>query len=192
VEDGSQPRAGAFGEERSRPAPLVPAGFDLPIVLGLDPGTQVVGYGALILAADGPRLLTAGVLRARARLPVFERLGILADAFDELLHLTRPTTVVIENAFTHRNPRTAIRLGEARGMVIAAAVRSGATIEEISPSEAKRRVTGNGNAAKAQVAAMVPRLVQGLDVDLPEDATDALALALAHARRRDLDRATGR
>ena len=124
-------------------------------------------------------------------MPAHERLGILSEAFDELLAAARPTTVVIENAFTHRNPRTAIRLGEARGMVIAAAVRAGAGIEEISPSEAKRRVTGNGNAAKSQVAAMVPRLVAMPDVDLPEDATDALALALAYARRRELDRATG-
>jgi len=192
VNDGSQPRSGSFDEEPSGPEPLVPEGFALPIVLGLDPGTQVMGYGALVLAADGPRLLTAGVLRARARLPVHQRLGILAEAFDELLAMARPTTVVIENAFTHRNPRTAIRLGEARGMVIAAAVRAGAELEEISPSEAKRRVVGNGNAAKSQVAAMVPRLVQGLDVELPEDATDALALALAHARRRELDQATGR
>jgi crossover junction endodeoxyribonuclease RuvC len=76
-------------------------------------------------------------------------------------------------------------------MVIAASVRFGATIDEISPSEAKRRVTGNGNAAKSQVAAMVPRLVAMPDVELPEDATDALALALAHARRLELDRATG-
>lgn len=182
---GSQQEAGPI-------QPLVPAGFDLPIVLGLDPGTHVVGYGALILAADGPRLLTAGVLRAPARLHVHERLGILAAAFDELLVKTRPTVVVIENAFANKNPRTTIRLGEARGIVIAASVRAGAKVDEISPAEAKKRVTGNGNAAKSQVAAMVPRLVAMPDVDLPDDATDALALALAWTRRRDLERATGR
>ena len=162
---------------------LVPDGCTWPIVLGVDPGTHVMGYGALVLAPDGPRLLTAGVLRARTRDAPHLRLGQLAAALEDVLDQARPTTVVIENAFSNRNPRTAIRLGEARGVVIAAAFRRGAPIVEVSPADAKKRITGNGRASKVQVAAMVPRLL-GLDaaLELAEDATDALALALAHAR----------
>lgn len=153
-------------------------------MLGIDPGTVKMGFGAIVLAPDGPRLITAGVLRAKARDKVHARLGSLAVDFDTVLRQTRPDVVVIENAFSHRNPRTAIRLGEARGFVIAASVRAGAEIEEISPAEAKKRITGNGNAAKQQVGAMVPRLLK-LDagLELAEDAADALALALAYARR---------
>jgi crossover junction endodeoxyribonuclease RuvC len=168
---------------------LIPASCTWPIVLGLDPGTQVVGYGAIVLAPDGPRLVTAGILKAKTRDKVHQRLASLAVDFDTVLRQTRPDVVVIENAFSHRNPRTAIRLGEARGFVIAASVRAGAAIEEISPAEAKKRVTGNGNAAKQQVAAMVPRLLNlSAELALAEDATDALALALAYARRDEASR----
>lgn len=146
-----------------------------------------MGYGAIVLAPDGPRLLAAGVLRARARDAAHLRIGQLGEAFEGVLNQTRPTTIVIENAFSHRNPRTAIRLGEARGMLIAAAYRRTVPVVEISPADAKKRITGNGRAAKEQVAAMVPRLL-GLSeaLALAEDATDALALALAFARRREL------
>ncbi|MBC8451371.1 MAG: crossover junction endodeoxyribonuclease RuvC [Planctomycetes bacterium] len=168
---------------------LVPDSCTWPIVLGVDPGTHVMGYGALVMAPDGPRLLIAGVLRAKRSDTVFERLATLSIAFDKILRQTRPTTVVIENAFAHKNPRTTIRLGEARGVVIAAAARKGAAIEEISPAEAKKRITGNGNAAKSQVAAMVPLLLNLTGaLDLADDATDALALALAFVRRDEVTR----
>lgn len=163
---------------------LIPASCTWRVVLGIDPGTQKMGYGAIVLAPDGPRLVTAGILRTKARDKVHARLASLAVDFDTVLRQTRPDIVVIENAFSHLNPRTAIRLGEARGFVIAASVRAGAVIEEISPAEAKKRITGNGNAAKQQVAAMVPRLLRlEAGLELAEDATDALALALAYARR---------
>lgn len=171
---------------------LVPDDCTWPILLGVDPGTHVMGYGAVVVAPDGPRFLTAGVLRATRRDVATLRLGQLAAGFEGVLDQTRPTTVVIENAFSHRNPRTAIRLGEARGMVIAAACRRSAPVAEISPSDAKKRITGNGRAAKEQVAAMVPRLLGVADLDLPSDATDALALALAFARRDEVASALGR
>jgi crossover junction endodeoxyribonuclease RuvC len=166
---------------------LVPDGCTWPIVLGVDPGTHVMGYGAIVIAPDGPRLLTAGVLRAKASDAASLRIGQLGVAFEGVLTQTRPTTIAIENAFSHRNPRTAIRLGEARGMVIAAGFRRGVPIVEISPADAKKRITGNGRAAKEQVAAMVRRLLGlGESDGLKEDATDALALALAYARRQEL------
>jgi crossover junction endodeoxyribonuclease RuvC len=174
----------------TKPRCLVPEGLQVDIVLGIDPGTVVLGYGALVLAPGGPRFLTAGVLKANARWPIARRLGHMLQGLGELYALTRPSIVAVEQAFTHRNPKTAIRLGEARGLAIASAFNFGAEIHEISPSEAKKCITGNGQAAKEQVAAVMPQLLGMQELDVPIDATDALALAFACIRRRELQRLT--
>jgi crossover junction endodeoxyribonuclease RuvC len=191
---GSQPKPGIQDIEDAKnatqPRCLVPDGLQVEIVLGIDPGTVVLGYGALILAADGPRFLTAGVVKANPRWPIARRLGHMLQGLEEVYALTRPSFVAVETAFTHRNPKTAIRLGEARGVAIASAYQFGAEVHEVSPSEAKKCVTGNGLAAKEQVAAVLPKLLRLAELDVPIDATDALALAFAFIRRRELARLT--
>ena len=166
----------------------MPDGLQVEIVLGIDPGTVVLGYGALVLAPDGPRFLTAGVLKANPRWPIARRLGHILRGLEDVYALTRPSFVVIEQAFTYKNPKTAIRLGEARGVAIASAFVYGAEVHEVTPSEAKKCVTGNGLAAKEQVAAVLPKLLRLAELDVPIDATDALALAFAYIRRRELAR----
>jgi crossover junction endodeoxyribonuclease RuvC len=154
-----------------------------PVVLGIDPGTRVLGFGALVDAPDGPRLLACGVLRATASADVPRRLAELAGDLERLLGELRPGMVVVESAFSARNVQSALRIGEARGMVLATAARAGHPVSEMAPAAAKKAVLGHGAASKRQVAAMVAALLGTPRLDVPSDATDALALALAHLHR---------
>lgn len=155
------------------------AGF----LLGIDPGTRVIGFGALRLDARGPRLVGAGVIRTSARAGAAVRLGELAEGIERVLLELRPEVVVVERAFAARNVASALRIGEGRGVVLAAAVRAGARVVEMPPAAAKKALVGNGQAHKTQVAAMVARLLGLSSAPEPLDATDALALALAHHLR---------
>ena len=152
-------------------------------VLGIDPGTRVVGFGALRMTADGPRLIGAGVLRPTASADVALRLAEIRSGLDRLLAELRPEVVVVEQAFAARNVQSALRIGEGRGVVISAAAAVGATVVQVAPAEAKKALVGNGQAHKTQVAAMAARLLGLEQVPEPLDASDALALALTHVLR---------
>lgn len=155
------------------------------IVLGIDPGTQVLGYGALVVGERGPVLLAAGVLRApRARVP--ERLGVLRRGVDHLLERLRPRVVVVERAFACRNLQSALRIGEGRGVVLASAACAGSRVVEYSPAEAKKALVGRGGADKTQVAAMVAARLGLREPPSSLDATDALALAIAFLEKEHL------
>jgi len=166
------------------PENLVPLDCPWPIVLGIDPGTRVMGYGALVLAPEGPRLVACGVLRPDARAAVPARLGELQGDLEALLTALRPGVLCIERAFHARNAQAAFRLGEARGVVLAASARRGIEVIELAPAAAKKAVSGHGGASKEQVARMVAELLGSARLDVPLDATDALALALACLKRR--------
>jgi len=152
-------------------------------VLGIDPGTQVVGFGILAVGRRTMRFVDAGVLRANRRDTVPERLGEIGRQLDGLLGRVRPDVVVVEDAFASRNLKSALRLGEARGVVLAGAARHAARLVQMPPAVCKKALVGNGSAAKEQVAAMVCRLLRIERAPDPLDATDALALALAHVMR---------
>lgn len=152
-------------------------------MLGIDPGTQVVGWGALAVDDRSARLVGVGVIRARRGAPVWQRLGEIREGLDRLCAEQRPSVVVVEEAFAKHNVQTALRIGEARGVVISTAVVHGATVAELPPAVAKKTIVGHGGAAKEQVAAMVCRMLSLRTLPEPLDATDALALALAHILR---------
>jgi crossover junction endodeoxyribonuclease RuvC len=136
-----------------------------------------------VAAGSRARLLAAGALRAERSAGVPQRLGWLGSTLEELFRRLRPRTIVVEHAFSARNVQTALRIGEARGVVLAAAVSSGAEVVQYAPAAAKKALVGNGAASKDQVARMVG-IVLGLHrPPSPLDATDALALALAHVQR---------
>jgi crossover junction endodeoxyribonuclease RuvC len=156
----------------------VPADFPFPIVLGIDPGTAAVGYGALVLRPPRPRLLACGVLRAARSEPIASRLGSLRVELDALLARLRPTVVVLERAFSAKNVQSALRIGEGRGMVLAAAGSLGLRVVEYPPALAKKTIVGHGGAGKLQVARMVAADLGLTDLPTALDATDALALAL--------------
>lgn len=171
--------AASAAQKAAQPA-LVPDGCAWPIVLGIDPGTRVLGYGAIVIAPDGPRLLTAGTIRPKASGNAPARLAEIARELPELLRRCRPTHVVVERAFAAINVQSALRIGESRGVALACAAQAGAEVLELSPAAARRSVVGSGAASKEQVAAMVARHLRLPGLELPLDATDALALALAH------------
>jgi crossover junction endodeoxyribonuclease RuvC len=165
-------------------------------VLGVDPGTAVMGYGVVTTAqSPGPnaqsssspaaavRLVECGVIRTRPADSLAVRLGILFDGVTELVDRHRPDAVAVEGLFHGRNARSALILGHARGVVLLAATRAGLTVAEISPAEVKRAVTGTGAASKSQVGAMVMRLLRLASSPAPADAADGVAIALTHLLR---------
>jgi crossover junction endodeoxyribonuclease RuvC len=153
------------------------------LVLGIDPGTRVVGYGAVEVTAAGPRCVSAGVLKPRLTLSVPERLGQIGAGLERLLHELQPGVVVIEEAFAARNIQSALRIGEGRGVALACAARLGAKIVQVPPAVAKKALVGHGAADKTQVAAMVARVLCLQRPPEPLDVTDALALALTYVTR---------
>lgn len=153
-------------------------------MLGIDPGTRVMGYGALVVAPAGPRFLACGVLRPKARAAVPARLGELQGALEELLAKLRPGVLALERAFHSKNVQSAFRIGEARGVALAAAARAGVEVLELAPAVAKKAVLGHGGASKQQVARMIGHLLGTGPLAVPSDATDALALAFACVKRR--------
>ena len=158
--------------------------------MGIDPGTQVVGYGLVVAAPDRPRLLAAGVVRAPARRPVPERLGRIREEVDGLLDRFQPTVVVVEDAFAARNVRSALRIGEGRGVVLACAATRGLVVDQYPPAVVKKSLVGNGGASKEQVQHMVRRLL-GISQDLQADEADGLAIAICHAQYHASSQSTG-
>jgi crossover junction endodeoxyribonuclease RuvC len=152
------------------------------VILGIDPGTRVVGWGAIEVTPRGPRLIAAGVLRAGAGdLP--GRLGLIRRELDRLIVLHSPCAVAVEEAFAHKNMQSALRIGEGRGVVLSCAAAANVPVHQYTPASAKKTLVGNGAAHKTQVAAMVARRLELAEAPKPLDASDALALALTHLYR---------
>lgn len=156
-------------------------------VLGVDPGTSITGYG-VIETGNGAgrfgRLVECGVIRFRRRSPLPTRLAELHASITELIDRHRPTALALENAFYHKNVRTTLVLGHARGVVLLAAEQAGLDIAEYPPATVKKAVVGVGGAPKAQVAAMVVRLLRLRHAPKPADAADGVAVALTHIIRK--------
>ena len=153
------------------------------ITLGIDPGTAICGFG--VVAFDGAtlRLVDAGCIRTDADAGDAARLQQLHGALASLLAEHRPDRVGIERLFFQRNVQTAMAVGQARGVALLAAADSGVPIDEPTPNEVKQAVCGNGAADKGQVATMVGRLLGVTLAGVPDDASDALAIAIGCAYR---------
>lgn len=151
-------------------------------VLGIDPGTQVCGYA--VLEADGrqARPLGFGVIRSRdASLP--RRLKVIYDGLLEVIQRLKPDVVAVEGVFFGKNVQTALKIGEGRGIALLAAARNDLDVVEYSPAEVKRAVVGHGRAHKSQVQQMVREILRLPELPIPEDAADALAIAICHHHR---------
>jgi crossover junction endodeoxyribonuclease RuvC len=152
-----------------------------PITLGFDPGTAILGYG-VISGSNSPQLIDVGVIDTRSPAPMPERLLTIHAEATKLIAEFHPHTVAVETLFFARNVTTAIAVGQARGVILLAAAQAGIPVAEYSPSEVKFAVAGYGKAAKKQMQEMV-RVILGLDFTIePDDAADALAIALCHAQ----------
>jgi crossover junction endodeoxyribonuclease RuvC len=155
------------------------------IVLGIDPGTAATGYGLVERNGSHLRLVEFGVVETLAGGSAGERLVAIHAGVAELIERHRPALVGVERIFFSRNVQTAFSVGQARGVVLLAAAQSGLPIFEYTPNEVKIAVTGYGRATKEQVQRMVQTVLRLVEVPTPDDAADALAVAicLAHSYR---------
>jgi len=150
-------------------------------VIGIDPGTAITGFGIIEEAQDGSLIpLAYGVIETPSNLEMPARLSILYDQLTEILLLHRPKSGAVEKLFFQRNVRTALSVGQARGVAILALHQQGVLLGEYTPLEVKQAVAGYGSADKRQVQMMVRTLLGLTEIPEPDDAADALAIAICH------------
>lgn len=150
------------------------------IILGIDPGTLVMGFGIIRITRNGLSLLTMDVLKLPAKKDAYERLQMIHQKVAELLSEYTPDEFAIEAPFFGKNVQSMLKLGRAQGVAIAAAMQAGIPVTEYSPRKVKQSITGNGNADKLQVLKMLQRLISFEENPRYLDATDALAVAVCH------------
>ncbi len=150
------------------------------VILGLDPGLGTTGWG--FIRAEGNRLthIANGQIKTASAEPLPARLAHLASQLEALIADRPADAAAVEEVFVNKNPQSTLKLGQARGVVLMIAARSGLEVGEYAARLVKKAVVGNGNAEKAQVHAMVQRLLPGVAIAGP-DAADALAVAITHA-----------
>ena len=154
------------------------------IVLGVDPGTTATGYGVVARPDSGPhRLLECGVIRLPARDPLERRLAAIHAALTDLIARHRPDVMAVEDVFVAKNPRAALVLGAARGVILLAAAQAGVAVASYPPAVIKKAVVGTGAASKEQVQRMIAQLLRLKTAPSPSDAADGVAVALTHCLR---------
>jgi len=154
------------------------------IVLGVDPGTQITGYGVVEENDGGSRaLVECGAIRPTPERSLAERLLEIYEGVSTVIERTRPDVVCVEGVFYGRNVRTTVILGHARGAVMLAAAMRAIPVTEYAPAEVKSSIVGTGKAAKDQVAFMVQKHLSLAEPPSPFDAADGVALALCHLFR---------
>lgn len=151
------------------------------IIIGIDPGTRVTGYGVIRAIGASYTAIDYGCIRPPLAKKLSDRYLIIATALGEILALHRPYALAVETQYVAKNVQSTLKLGMARGIVLVAAKQKQISVYEYSPSTAKKAVTGRGNATKEQVQAMVQVLLGLTSIPEPDDAADALALAICHA-----------
>lgn len=152
------------------------------IILGIDPGTRNMGYCFLDFTCDKYTLIEAGILKFKmTELKV--QIGELVEGMDMLLSMHKPDEVAIEDIFYAHNPKTVLKLAQFRGALSLKVLLSVGDYHEYTPLQVKKAITGNGKAAKEQVAFMVKRLLKIKKEIKPLDITDAMAIAITHAQR---------
>ncbi len=155
----------------------------MSITIGIDPGSRITGYGLVEKRGSGIVYIGSGVIRVRVSDAMPGRLASIKRGLDEVLREFRPAAMAVEDIFVSKNPKSALKLGQARGVVILAAAEAGIEVFEYAPREVKMSVTGAGSAHKSQVGAMIVRLLRPDHEPACEDETDALAVAFCHALR---------
>ena len=150
------------------------------IILGIDPGTIIMGYGLITVKGSEVSLLELGVLKPGNVKDVYKKLHLIFNTVSGLITKYQPTDFAIEAPFFGKNVQSMLKLGRAQGVAIAAAMRHGLEVTEYSPKKVKQSITGNGNADKEQVMKMLQTLLSFKENPKQYDATDALAVALCH------------
>jgi crossover junction endodeoxyribonuclease RuvC len=150
------------------------------LVLGIDPGTAITGYGLVKGEDDDLTLVTYGAITTSSDQPLPKRLQRIFQQLTALLAERQPAAVAVEELFFSKNVRTALSVGQARGVVLLAAANAGLPIHEYTPLQVKQAITGYGRATKDQVQQMVRILLALESVPQPDDAADAIAVAICH------------
>ncbi len=161
------------------------------IILGIDPGTLVLGYGVIEIAASKMKLISMGVVSLSKHEDTLQRLKIISEKVTGLINQYQPTATSIEAPFFGKNVQSMLKLGRAQGVCIAASLICEVPVFEYSPKKIKQSITGNGNASKEQVAAMLQQLCK---FDLQPkflDATDALGAAVCHHFQNNFSSSSG-
>jgi crossover junction endodeoxyribonuclease RuvC len=151
------------------------------IILGIDPGTRITGYGVIRYTAHQTEPLDFGCIRPPPQLLLHERYHILFDAVEQIIQKFQPDVIAIESQFFMKNVQSAMKLSMAKAMVLLAAARKKIPVFEYAPKKAKQAVVGKGQASKEQVQKMIQSLLRLPKLPEPEDAADALALAICCA-----------
>ena len=155
-------------------------------ILGIDPGSRATGYGVIAKKANKLYYVACGIIRPGDKCTFNERLKIIFDGLCEVIESHKPVVAAVEDVFVAANPRTALKLGHARGAAVLAAMQNGLAVYDYTPRMVKQSVVGYGNAEKQQVQQMV-RVLLHLSAPPGADAADALAVAMCHASQTIID-----
>lgn len=152
------------------------------IILGIDPGVATIGFGLIDAQRSGNRLLRYGVITTPAGIPLSSRLLQISNDMEELIRTFQPDEMAVEELFFSKNITTGIAVAHGRGVILLSAEKLGVPVFEYTPMQVKQAVVGYGKAEKKQVMDMTRRLLNMKEIPRPDDAADALALAVCHAR----------
>ncbi len=155
----------------------------MSLTIGIDPGSRITGYGLVERRGRDIVYVASGVIKTPRSASVSERLLEIKKGLDEVIGRYHPTVLAVEDVFMAKNPKSALTLGEVRGVVLLAAAEAGMPVHEYTPREVKSSVVGAGGAHKSQVAAMVTRILRFDHEPQTEDESDAVAVAFCHAVR---------
>ena len=150
------------------------------VILGIDPGYAIVGWGVIDYTANRFQVIAYGAVTTEAKTPFNERLETVYDGICDIINKYKPDALAIEKLFYNTNAKTVIDVAQARGVINLAAQKNGLDIFEYTPLQVKTTVTGYGKAKKPQVMEMTRRLLNLKEVPKPDDTADALAIALCH------------
>ncbi|MFA7243828.1 MAG: crossover junction endodeoxyribonuclease RuvC [Patescibacteria group bacterium] len=151
-------------------------------ILGIDPGTGIMGYGVIEKASGGIRPVKYGCIRTRANLNQPDRLNFIYKSLSDIIEKEKPDQVAIESLFFFKNQKTVISVAEARGVAIVCAKGANLPVYEYTPLQVKQALTGYGRAEKSQIQEMVKIICKLKSCPKPDDAADALAVAITHAQ----------
>lgn len=151
------------------------------IIMGIDPGFAILGYGIVRYQGNHFDVSDYGVVTTDAGIPLASRLLLLEEGLVQLLDRYKPEAVVVEDLFFNNNAKTALKVGQGRGVALLCAARAGIPVYEYTPLQVKQAVTGYGRADKKQMQQMVKILLNLSQTPKPDDAADALAIAICHA-----------
>lgn len=149
-------------------------------ILGIDPGIAIVGYGVVDKEGNRYKTVAYDAVTTRAHTPLEERLLLVYKGIDEIIKMYKPDAMSIEELFFNNNAKTAVAVGQARGVILLAAVQNSLPIYEYTPLQVKQALTGYGRASKSQIQQMMKSILGLESVPKPDDVADALAIAVCH------------